>query len=293
MKPSPVKPNQMYGRLKVLSFDGLRRTGKQNYRYFKCECQCASKTVMSVPGHSLTGDNTASCGCLLREYRESLRSKPQCVFTPGERFGRLVVNKWVRTKRKHAYCEFQCDCGNVVVLPLNQVRFNGTKSCGCLRKEKARQMGKTYGSLHRLGAGESGLHRLFRSYKRNARNRKIDFDLDLEIFHVLTQKPCHYCTAPPAATTSRDGSDEHGHYVYNGVDRMDNAVGYTVKNSVTCCKDCNWAKRSRSYGDFITWIQRLAARLPILAPTSSSASGPSCHSPVRTRRSPDLNPKSS
>ena len=38
----------------------------------------------------------------------------------------------------------------------------------------------------------------------------------------------------------------------NGVDRVDNTKGYSVDNSVPCCKFCNTAKHTMSEGDFFT-----------------------------------------
>lgn len=45
--------------------------------------------------------------------------------------------------------------------------------------------------------------------------------------------------------------------VYNGLDRRDNAQGYTLENTVPCCKFCNFAKNVYSEEDFIGWINRL------------------------------------
>jgi hypothetical protein len=43
----------------------------------------------------------------------------------------------------------------------------------------------------------------------------------------------------------------------NGIDRADNALGYTVENSVSCCKICNIAKRDLTIEEFIFWGKRL------------------------------------
>jgi len=45
-----------------------------------------------------------------------------------------------------------------------------------------------------------------------------------------------------------------GPYVYNGIDRKENGIGYIESNAVTCCKVCNWAKGKMSYGDFMLWV---------------------------------------
>jgi hypothetical protein len=40
----------------------------------------------------------------------------------------------------------------------------------------------------------------------------------------------------------------------NGIDRIDNRLGYERANSIPCCSICNFAKNSMSYEDFIKWI---------------------------------------
>ena len=43
----------------------------------------------------------------------------------------------------------------------------------------------------------------------------------------------------------------------NGIDRIDNNIGYTKENSVPCCEICNKAKRDMSYNDFINYLKRI------------------------------------
>ena len=63
----------------------------------------------------------------------------------GQRFGRLVVIE--RSKNSadgHARWKCQCDCGNITVVASNVLKkkTGGTKSCGCLVKERASEIGK-------------------------------------------------------------------------------------------------------------------------------------------------------
>jgi len=50
------------GRLSVLGFAGLTRTGQARWR---CRCECDRETL--VPGEHLRNGHTRSCGCLRRE----------------------------------------------------------------------------------------------------------------------------------------------------------------------------------------------------------------------------------
>lgn len=68
---SPVRislAGHRYGRLRVLSFDGLYLCGN-NERQFKWKCICNCGTEVSVPASSLKRGLTKSCGCLKKESR--------------------------------------------------------------------------------------------------------------------------------------------------------------------------------------------------------------------------------
>ena len=46
-------------------------------------------------------------------------------------------------------------------------------------------------------------------------------------------------------------------FIYTGIDRMDNDLGYTTENTVPCCTTCNMLKGTMPYDDFMAWIARL------------------------------------
>jgi hypothetical protein len=75
----------------------------------------------------------------------------------------------------------------------------------------------------------------FSKYKYGAKSRGYNFDLDFDNFTKLLSGQCHYC-----------GSKEN-----IGIDRMDNKIGYTIKNCVSCCTECNFFKGSKEYTYFI------------------------------------------
>ena len=47
---------------------------------------------------------------------------------------------------------------------------------------------------------------------------------------------------------------------YNGVDRYDNSVGYTIDNTRPCCKFCNSAKWDSDASYLMEWLDRVAER---------------------------------
>lgn len=143
-------------------------------------------------------------------------------------------------KNYNVVWECLCDCGNLTYKRAGSLKAGYAKSCGC---------------LHKLPYGEASYNYLYNKYKRGAANRGYEFLLTNEDFRQLTQQPCHYCGKSPSHMISY--SSYNGDYVYNGIDRKDNTIGYVSNNVVTCCGECNKAKGSVPYEQFVLWIQRL------------------------------------
>lgn len=104
--------------------------------------------------------------------------------------------------------------------------------------------------------------------KRNGlRRRGHDFLLSKNEFFLLSIANCHYCGLEPQGTcyptTKKGGRKSKMEYdhdrpsKFNGIDRIDSSKGYSIDNCVTCCKHCNYAKRSMSVNEFKDWIKRL------------------------------------
>lgn len=63
----------------------------------------------------------------------------------GKRYGRLIVLKKVESKGNRAMYLCKCDCGNEKIICGRNLREGRTMSCGCLRKERARDATITHG----------------------------------------------------------------------------------------------------------------------------------------------------
>ena len=50
-------------------------------------------------------------------------------------------------------------------------------------------------------------------------------------------------------------------FIYNGIDRKNNDMGYRLDNCVSCCTLCNRRKGGMEYAEFITWILKAATHL--------------------------------
>lgn len=161
---------------------------------------------------------------------------------------------------------FRCDCGRIIEHKASKVVSGSIKSCGCLRKQRAADMGKKWGKItggkHQksIGPGLDSAHRLRVNYARDAHRRGIAFNLSKDDFVQITGSLCYYCGTPPSSVMK--GRQKHlvSDYVYNGVDRVNNLQGYEIGNCVACCKWCNRAKCDRPVNEFLSWARRIAQR---------------------------------
>lgn len=117
-----------FGRLtaKEIVGKGTRSQGD----LWRCECTCGGEKI--VPARYLLRRHTRSCGCINREIKENSIKK-------GDRWGRLEAVEFVRydtPERGHrAIWVFKCDCGSIKEIPVSNVKFGSTRSCGCKTTE--------------------------------------------------------------------------------------------------------------------------------------------------------------
>jgi hypothetical protein len=102
-----------------------------------------------------------------------------------------------------------------------------------------------------LPTGISTMNKIFYVYKRNATRRGIEFELSRESFVKLATLDCFYCGTPPKNVMKSQYAN--GDTLYNGIDRVNNNIGYIESNCVPCCSNCNYAKRKMNVGDFFSW----------------------------------------
>lgn len=147
-----------------------------------------------------------------------------------------------------------CKCGKMIDVPSNRLRRGITKSCGCLYNERNKE-------VHRVGKGVAGLNLLFCRYKACAKKRNLKFELNKKEFKHITSLECYYCGAKPKQTSTHGTGDEESKnyaiYTYNGIDRIDNNLGYTIDNCVPCCKTCNSAKMDLTILKFLDWVKQI------------------------------------
>lgn len=173
----------------------------------------------------------------------------------GKQFNRLlVIEKTVERLDKRILWLCKCSCGKYKKLTSSRLLRGCDISCGCYNIERMKN--NSYADGPKTKPGESGFRELLGNYIRNAKKSNREFSLTPDSFKKLTQQPCYYCEAKPTQIQKADGrkleSQVNGNYIYNGIDRKDNTLGYTIDNSAACCWFCNKLK-----GSFLSTSQML------------------------------------
>ena len=229
---------KVFGRWTVLGYSHFTR----GMTYWSCRCECG--TEKKVYGKSLLSGRSTSCGCL---------RKPNLL---GKRFGRWLVLKDAGFKPSacgkynHHYWLCRCDCGTEKEANQGGLLHGHSNSCGCY----ARDLLFERNTKEKLPSGVAAFNALLGRYRWHAENRGFEFSLSKEKVLELTQSNCKYCDLKPLQCYKINSGEK---YIYNGIDRVNNTLGYTDENSVPCCKVCNLAKRTLTLEQFTAWIARL------------------------------------
>lgn len=244
---------QRFGRLVALA--SLERRDVWGNIYWSCVCDCG--TIHETTYGRLLSGTIKSCGCFHSEKaRETGRKK--VIDLTGKTFHNLTVLHRSNNinNNRNVIWTCMCICGNRCDVEAYNLKAGHTKSCGCLLE-------KVY---LRLEPGKAGFNRALYRYKNQAKKRGLDFLLTEDQFGVLTKLPCHYCgidaqqISRSSATTGLTAvGRKRGSYIYNGIDRINNNIGYIIDNCVPCCIICNRAKSDMGYDNFISWIDQLTS----------------------------------
>ena len=129
-------------------------------------------------------------------------------------------------------------------------------------KDKIKQYQKEYRDSHKESSAEyqkqyriknknkldeykKSPHVRYTVYQRNAKNKKRNFDLSEDEFIEMSKQPCIYCG---------EYSDTYNNEPFNGIDRIDSDLGYSINNCVPCCATCNRMKMDLKVDD---WINKM------------------------------------
>jgi hypothetical protein len=136
--------------------------------------------------------------------------------------------------RMHNY-NVKCECGTERIYSIEALRVNRVKeNCGCKAKTSE----------------EICNNNVWLQYKHAASKRSLEFSITKEEFANLIHNECYYC----GEIGSNLHTTPHHSMRYNGIDRLQNALGYQTGNVVSCCKHCNFIKNTTDVDEFLRRI---------------------------------------
>ncbi len=216
--------NKKFNKLTIIE---IHNEYKNDKRLISCRCDCGNikKTRIDSVIHGVT----KSCGCIRRSN------------LVNQQIGYLKAIRYIGEDRnKNSIWEFQCICGKFIERQANQIKAkNRALHCGCKY----------------LGPSDSARNALYGKYRHAAKKRELEFTITKDEFKYLTSSNCYYCGTVPSASIHRKGFKQE--YIYNGIDRLNNNIGYIINNCVPCCKTCNVAKATYTIEYFLEWIEKI------------------------------------
>lgn len=170
----------------------------------------------------------------------------------GEIIGDLTIISYLHsTRNKKRVYSFKCVCGGERIAIISNIINSKYKCCiNCAAKRGKR------GIQNLLPDGLGAKRHVINAIKQSAKYRDIKYNLTEDEAIFFISKNCYYCDDPPKSIV-KEGSKYTGIFYYNGIDRVDNNIGYEKSNCVTSCYQCNIAKSTLSKQEFLDKIKKI------------------------------------
>lgn len=183
----------------------------------------------------------------------------------GDIFGDLKVVEYQGVVNKSVRYLCVCLCGKTRIVRATELRTGKITHCGCKNFVYKTHSNAVYSeemASYRSKATQ---------YRASAKTRKIDFQISIDEAVEMLKKNCGYCGVEPntihnvrlnratkdkSTSYAYNNSEKHS-IKYNGIDRINNKLGYTIENTITCCSQCNIAKAQFTQKEFKDWIKRV------------------------------------
>lgn len=186
------------------------------------------------------------------------KNHPKFIDLTNKKIGSLTCLDYVlkkETKYNRWVWECRCDCGEITFVRTTRLTNKNKPQIACkictdLRTSKNKVLPE-YQAIKNT---------LYNQYKRGASLRGYDFNLTKNIFESLIFKNCYYCNKEPEEYSSdkqKISVSIKEPFKRNGIDRLNNSLGYSIENCVSCCSICNKLKMNLDEKDFLLKIKEI------------------------------------
>lgn len=145
--------------------------------------------------------------------------------------------------KRHPYWLCKCICGRTKTIAGMYLVRGSAKSCGC----------KINGGWNSDSVRMPIEQRFYNYWKIASNTVSKTYTLTYDEFINIITNDCYYCGIKP----SQVFRTKQGTLLYNGIDRVDNNIGYHIDNCVTCCEYCNRMKLTMTKEEFYSRITRI------------------------------------
>ena len=98
---------------------------------------------------------------------------------------------------------------------------------------------------------------LMTSVKSGAKKRGLEFSLTLDQYISIVSQNCYWCGEEPLLKNPKAERMPTIPAPANGIDRLNNEVGYVYANCVPSCQKCNVAKNNYDTQEFLQWVKKI------------------------------------
>lgn len=175
----------------------------------------------------------------------------------GKTFNNLkVLSSAKSSKHGHSKWWVECNCGRrekFCVTGDNLIRSRVIQCKLC----KLEKIGKSrLNAPKRIPTYESALNEMYSNYRYHAKKRNYVFELTKIDFKNIVELSCYYCGIL-SGRQLKTGIKKQYSWNVNGIDRLNNKIGYTISNSVACCSLCNKMKGTLTKDSFIEQAKKI------------------------------------
>lgn len=122
-----IPVSSKFGKLTVIGRATVRPGGEA---FWKCLCDCGNEC--EVRSHDLRNGHTTSCGC---------NKLNTLIDETNNKYGWLTVLSYAgASEGGGAEWKCLCDCGNIITVRAQSLRSGHTRSCGCIKSWKEKEI---------------------------------------------------------------------------------------------------------------------------------------------------------